>query len=246
MAMLAESQRTKCVAMKGVGARDQINMTVKIEKSWAYALKESLASPTFGELTKFVRDEYLNTRVYPPPKLIFNAFDLCPFDKVRVVILGQDPYHGLGQAHGLCFSVPEGVSIPPSLQNIYKEIQDDLGLYIPKIGNLESWARQGVLLLNATLTVRAGLAGSHQGKGWETLTSAVIQKLSSERDNIVFLLWGRYAQDKGSVIDTDKHLVLTAAHPSPFSAHSGFFGCKHFSKANKYLREHDLTAISWT
>jgi len=220
-------------------------MKVNIEQSWKKALKESFESPEFKELSSFVRDEYLRTPVYPPPKLIFNAFDLCPFEKVRVVILGQDPYHGPGQAHGLCFSVPENVSVPPSLQNIYKEIQDDLGLHIPKTGNLENWARQGVLLLNATLTVRAGLAGSHQGKGWELLTSEVIKKLSDEREHLVFLLWGRYAQDKGAVIDKDKHLVLAAAHPSPFSANNGFFGCKHFSKTNEYLNGHGLTPISW-
>ena len=221
-------------------------MVVKIEDSWKNALKENLDSSSFKELSKFVRDEYLSTVVYPPPGLIFNAFDLCPFRDVKVVILGQDPYHGPSQAHGLCFSVPDKVSIPPSLQNIYKEIQTDLGLYVPKAGNLENWARQGVLLLNATLTVRAGVAGSHQGKGWERFTDEVIEELSNERENLVFLLWGRYAQDKGSVIDTDKHLVLSAAHPSPFSAHNGFFGCKHFSKTNDYLRERGLTPISWT
>ncbi|MCH8888873.1 uracil-DNA glycosylase [Patescibacteria group bacterium] len=221
-------------------------MVVKIENSWKNALKESLDSSAFKELSKFVRDEYLSAIVYPPPKLIFNAFDLCPFRDVKVVVLGQDPYHGPSQAHGLCFSVPDKVSIPPSLQNIYKEIQTDLGLYVPKAGNLENWARQGVLLLNATLTVRAGVAGSHQGKGWERFTDEVIEELSNERENLVFLLWGRYAQDKGSVIDTDKHLVLSAAHPSPFSAHNGFFGCKHFSKTNDYLRERGLTPISWT
>jgi uracil-DNA glycosylase len=197
----------------------------------------------FKNLSSKVRDEYLNGIVYPPPKLVFSAFELCPFDAVKVVILGQDPYHGPHQAHGLCFSVQDGVPIPPSLQNIYKELQKDLGVEISKSGNLERWAQQGVLLLNATLTVESNKAGSHQGIGWEQFTDAVIQKISDEKDNVVFLLWGKYAQDKGKNIDTQRHLVLTAAHPSPFSAYNGFFGCRHFSKTNKYLKENKIEPI---
>jgi uracil-DNA glycosylase len=223
--------------------------TIKIEASWKEALRDEFEKPYFTELTKFVRDEYKSATVYPPPKFIFNAFELCPFDKVRVVILGQDPYHGAGQAHGLCFSVPEDVAVPPSLQNIYKEIQSDLGVSppskIPSTGNLERWAEQGVLLLNATLTVRASSPGSHQHKGWEEFTDAVIRALSEQKEHLVFILWGRYAQDKGAHIDTTKHLVLKAAHPSPFSAYNGFFGCKHFSKTNEYLKIHGEKPIEW-
>ncbi|MBI2121061.1 MAG: uracil-DNA glycosylase [Parcubacteria group bacterium] len=218
---------------------------VKIEATWKKALADEFEKPYFSELTKFVRDEYKSAKVYPPPKFIFRAFELCPFDKVRVVILGQDPYHGAGQAHGLCFSVPESVPVPPSLQNIYKEISADLGLPIPQNGNLEGWAEQGVLLLNATLTVRAGSPGSHQHKGWEEFTDAVIRALSEQKKHLVFLLWGRYAQNKGAHIDSKKHLVLTAAHPSPFSAYNGFFGCKHFSKTNEYLKAHGEKPIEW-
>lgn len=218
---------------------------VRIESSWKNVLEEQFEAPYWGELSVFVKAEYQQTTVYPPPKLIFNAFDLCPFEKVKVVILGQDPYFGKGQAHGLCFSVPEGMPTPPSLANIYKEIESDTGAAPKKNGNLEHWATQGVLLLNATLTVRAGQAGSHQGKGWEQFTTAAIQKLSEEREHIVFLLWGRYAKEKKSLINWSKHLVLTAAHPSPLSAHSGFFGCKHFSKTNEYLRAHNQTLIEW-
>jgi len=220
-------------------------MEVKIEKSWKNALAEEFQKPYFTELAAFVRDEFLAGKVYPPPKYVFRAFELCPYDTARVVILGQDPYHGAGQAHGLCFSVSEKVSMPPSLQNIYKEIKDDIGGATPQNGNLERWAKQGVLLLNATLTVRAGAPGSHQHKGWEQFTDAVIKKLSDNKEHLVFLLWGKYAQEKGGVMDTEKHLVLTAAHPSPYSAANGFFGCRHFSATNNYLQAHNLTPILW-
>jgi len=218
---------------------------VRIEQSWGTELTHEFTQEYFKNLTTFVKGEYARTNVYPPPKLLFNAFDSCPFHDVRVVILGQDPYHGKGQAHGLSFSVPQGVRIPPSLKNIFKEIHDDIGTPIPDSGNLERWAQQGVLLLNATLTVRAGEPGSHQGNGWEEFTDAVIQALSEKREHLVFMLWGKYAKAKGAHIDRDKHLVLEAAHPSPYSAHSGFFGCKHFSKANKYLVEHRIQPIDW-
>jgi uracil-DNA glycosylase len=226
-------------------------MEVQIEPSWKAILKEEFEKPYFERLTTTVREAYRGGEpIYPPPQLIFNAFALCPFDSVRVVILGQDPYHGAGQAHGLCFSVQDGVKIPPSLQNVYKEIRDDLDMsaHITKpleSGNLEKWAKQGVLLLNATLTVAAGKPNSHQGLGWETFTDAVIQKISDERNHVVFLLWGAYAQKKGVIIDRKKHLVLEAPHPSPFSAHSGFFGCKHFSKTNTYLEKHVKKPIVW-
>lgn len=220
-------------------------MNVNIEPSWKEQLSNEFKSPYFLELSRTVKTAYLNGPVYPPPKLIFNAFELCPFDSVRVVILGQDPYHGKGQAHGLCFSVPDGVTTPPSLQNVYKEIRDDLDIAIPPSGNLERWARQGILLLNATLTVLPSQAGSHQGLGWEQFTDAVIQKISDRKEHVVFLLWGRYAQEKGEHIDESKHLVLRAAHPSPFSAYNGFFGCRHFSKANTYLKKHNLPPINW-
>ncbi len=220
-------------------------MNVQIDESWRKALGDEFEQEYFKILSSQIREAYLTATVYPPPKLIFNAFEHCPFAKVKVVILGQDPYHGAGQANGLSFSVPDGVRIPPSLQNIYKEIKDDLGIKIPESGNLERWAEQGVLLLNATLTVGAGFAGSHQGLGWERFTDAVIQKISDEKKHVVFLLWGRYAQDKGKNIDNTKHLVLTAPHPSPFSAHTGFSGCKHFSKTNEYLAKHKLSKINW-
>ncbi len=218
---------------------------VDIESSWKTALAGEFEQASWEALADFVRDEYRSATVYPPPQFVFNAFALCPFDRVRVVILGQDPYHGPGQAHGLSFSVPEGVNSPPSLQNIYKEIRDDLGLSIPTSGNLEHWAQQGILLLNATLTVRANTPGSHQHRGWETFTDAVIEHLSRDKEHLVFLLWGKYAQEKGVKIDRNKHLVLTAPHPSPFSAHSGFFGCRHFSQTNGYLKEHGLAPIEW-
>jgi uracil-DNA glycosylase len=218
---------------------------VRIDESWKSALAEQFDAAYFADLSAFVKGEYKDTAVYPPPKLIFNAFDLCPFDKVKVVILGQDPYHGKGQAMGLCFSVPDGVRLPPSLQNVYKELRDDLGVPIHETGDLTHWAEQGVLLLNATLTVRAAQPGSHQKKGWEQFTDAAIKKLSDEREHLVFMLWGNYAKAKKELIDTNKHLVLEAAHPSPYSAHSGFFGCKHFSKANEYLREWGIDVVEW-
>lgn len=220
-------------------------MDVKIEPSWKEKLAPEFEKPYFKELTDFVRGEYQKTIIYPPPGLIFNAFNSCPFDQVHVVLLGQDPYHGPGQAHGLCFSVQDGVRPPPSLQNIFKELHDDLGLPIPSSGNLQHWTQQGVFLLNATLTVRAGQAGSHQKHGWETFTDAAISKLSQDREHLVFLLWGAYAQQKAELIDQKKHLVLKAPHPSPFSAHSGFFSSKHFSKTNAYLTEHHLPPIDW-
>jgi uracil-DNA glycosylase len=221
-------------------------MEVKIEKGWKDALADEFQKPYFEELSKKIKAEYVSHKIYPPPAFIFNAFNLSPFNEVRVVILGQDPYHGDGQAHGLSFSVPDGVSTPPSLQNIYKEIHTDLGLPIPQTGNLEHWAKQGVLLLNATLTVQANSPTSHKGFGWEQFTDAVIKTLSDKKEHLVFLLWGRFAQDKASLIDTKKHLVLTAAHPSPFSAYNGFFGCKHFSKTNTYLTSVGKKPIQWT
>lgn len=220
-------------------------MNVQIEESWKEKLADEFEKPYFKELTDFVRHEYKNQVCYPPGKLIFNAFNLCPFDRVKVVIIGQDPYHGPGQAHGLCFSVNDGIPFPPSLQNIFKEIQADLGKEIPVSGNLTHWAEQGVLLLNATLTVRAHQAASHQGHGWEEFTDAVIRKLSQERDHLVFILWGAYAQKKGAVIDRERHLVLASAHPSPLSAYHGFFGNKHFSLANAYLEQYGKTPINW-
>ncbi|MFD2521900.1 uracil-DNA glycosylase [Emticicia soli] len=221
-------------------------MDVKIAESWKNKLNEEFQKEYFQHLIEFVRNEYKNGVCYPPGKLIFNAFDKCSFEDTRVVILGQDPYHGPGQANGLCFSVNDGVLSPPSLKNIFKEIQDDLGKPIPKSGNLERWAQQGVLLLNATLTVRAGAAGSHQGKGWEVFTDSVIRHLNEEKDGIVFLLWGKYAQDKGKIIDDKKHFVLRAKHPSPMSAnYGGWFGNKHFSQANNYLQSRGLPTIEW-
>lgn len=220
-------------------------MNVQIDESWKEALMPEFSKDYFIRLTDFVRKEYHETTVYPPGKLIFNAFNLCPFDKVKVVIIGQDPYHGPGQAHGLCFSVNDGIQPPPSLVNIFKEINNDLGKPIPQSGNLTRWAEQGVLLLNATLTVRAHQAGSHQRRGWEEFTDAVIRKLAEEKSNLVFILWGAYAQKKGAFIDRSKHLVLTSVHPSPLSAHSGFFGNHHFSLANDYLVKNGKTAIDW-
>lgn len=220
-------------------------MDVKIAHSWKVKLTNEFEKPYFKQLIEFVRDEYRTQTVYPPGKEIFRAFDACDFDNTKVVIIGQDPYHGPNQANGMCFSVRDGVTIPPSLVNIFKEIRDDLGKAIPKTGELERWANQGVLLLNATLTVRASTPGSHQKKGWEEFTDAVIRTLSAEKENIVFLLWGAYAQKKGEVIDRNKHLVLMSAHPSPFSADRGFFGCKHFSKSNEYLRSKGLQEIEW-
>jgi len=222
-----------------------MSLQVKIAPSWKSRLEEEFHKPYFEQLIQFVKEEYQNCTVYPPGKEIFRAFDCADFDQVKVVIIGQDPYHGPGQANGLCFSVRDGVTMPPSLKNIFKEIYSDLGRPIPKNGDLERWATQGVLLLNATLTVRASLPGSHQNKGWETFTDAVIKQISDQKKNIVFLLWGAYAQKKGEIIDRSKHLVLMSAHPSPFSADRGFFGCKHFSKTNEYLKTHGLKEIDW-
>ncbi|MBP1594386.1 MAG: uracil-DNA glycosylase [Bacteroidetes bacterium] len=220
-------------------------MNVQIEESWKKHLAPEFEADYFSRLTNFIRDEYERYTVYPPGKLIFNAFNSCPFDKVKVVIIGQDPYHEPGQAHGLCFSVNDGVPFPPSLQNIFKEIASDLGIPAPTSGNLTRWTEQGVLLMNATLTVRAHQAGSHQNKGWETFTDAAIRHLADEREYLVFILWGSYAQKKGAMIDRNKHLVLSSAHPSPLSAYRGFFGNGHFSKANKYLLEHGIGPINW-
>jgi uracil-DNA glycosylase len=220
-------------------------MNVRIEESWKQRLAEEFEKEYFVKLTEFVRAEYASKTIYPPAKLIFNAFDHCPFDDVKVVIIGQDPYHGPGQAHGLCFSVAEGVPNPPSLQNIFKEILSDIGKPLPPNGDLTRWANQGVLLLNATLTVQAHQAGSHQRKGWETFTDAVIRHLAEEREHLVFILWGAYAQKKGAFIDRDKHLVLASAHPSPLSAYNGFFGNRHFSRANEYLKAHGIAEIEW-
>ncbi len=220
-------------------------MKVKIEPSWQAALSGEFDKEYFHSLVDFVKREYESNRIFPPGSQIFNAFDYCPFDKVKVVILGQDPYHGTGQAHGLCFSVNPGVTIPPSLINIFKEIKSDLGKEQPKDGNLERWAHQGVLLLNATLTVRASQPGSHQKKGWEQFTDATIQALSDNKEDIVFILWGAYAQKKGEVIDRSRHHVLESPHPSPFSANRGFLGNKHFSRCNKYLDSKGISPIDW-
>lgn len=218
---------------------------VKIAPSWKIHLEKEFEKEYFSSLIQFVKQEYQTQTVYPPGKEIFRAFDCCAFEDVKVVIIGQDPYHGPGQANGLCFSVRDGVRPPPSLVNIFKEINKDLGKPIPQSGDLERWARQGVLLLNATLTVRASSPASHQNKGWETFTDEAIKTISDTKSNVVFLLWGAYAQKKGEVIDRSKHLVLMSAHPSPFSADRGFFGCKHFSKANEYLRSKGLKEIDW-
>ena len=220
-------------------------MSVRIDESWRQVLQPEFDKPYFELLTDFVRHAYRTTQCFPPAGQIFRAFDLCPFDQVRVVIIGQDPYHDVNQAHGLCFSVQDGVPAPPSLVNIYKELNRDLGKPIPTSGDLTHWAEQGVLLLNATLTVEAHRAGSHQGKGWEELTDAAIQALNNQRSNIVFMLWGSYAQRKGQFIDRRRHLVLTAVHPSPLSAYRGFIGCGHFSQANAYLQQHGQTPIAW-
>lgn len=221
-------------------------MDVKIEEGWKAVLADEFEKPYFNILTSFVRKEYQTATCYPPAKLIFNAFDLCPFNDVKVVVLGQDPYHEPGQAEGLCFSVAPGITMPPSLINIFKEINTDLGLPFPADGSLKRWASQGVFLLNATLTVRAHEAGSHQHKGWEEFTDRVVKELSDRHQGLVFILWGGFAKKKGAVIDRKKHLVLEAAHPSPLSANrGGFFGCKHFSKANDYLVQNGKTPIQW-
>jgi uracil-DNA glycosylase len=218
----------------------------QIEDSWKLILKDEFESVYFQELTEFLREEKKNYTIYPPGPEIFSAFNLTPFNKVKVVILGQDPYHGPNQAHGLCFSVPEGIPKPPSLVNIFKEIKTDLGVAVPANGNLTRWATQGVLLINAILTVRADTPTSHQNKGWEKFTDAVIRNLSDKRKNLVFLLWGNYAQAKESLIDNSRHFILKAAHPSPLSASRGFFGCRHFSRTNEILEELGLNAIDWS
>ncbi|HIU55986.1 MAG TPA: uracil-DNA glycosylase [Candidatus Gallibacteroides avistercoris] len=220
-------------------------MNVRIDDSWKVQLQPEFEQDYFRDLVNFVRSEYASNTVYPPGNQIFRAFDLSPFDTTKVIILGQDPYHEPGQAHGLCFSVDKGVPFPPSLQNIYKEIRDDIGTVVSSQGDLSDWAKQGVLLLNATLTVRAHQAGSHQNKGWERFTDAVIHRLAEQREHLVFILWGAYAQRKGTFIDKNKHLVLQSPHPSPLSAHRGFFGNRHFSTANRYLQEHGIEPIIW-
>jgi uracil-DNA glycosylase len=222
-------------------------MDVKINESWKQELKSEFTKPYFLQIVNFLKTEKEAGKViYPPGKLIFNAFDSTPFDNVKVVILGQDPYHGPGQAHGLCFSVQDGVPPPPSLVNIYKEINSDIGAPIPRSGNLTKWANQGVLLLNATLTVRAAEANSHSKIGWQDFTNAVIRKVSEDKTNVVFLLWGKFAQDKQVLIDESKHLILKSAHPSPLSAHNGFLGNKHFSKTNEYLVKNGKDPIDWS
>ena len=220
-------------------------MDVKIEQSWKDQLKDEFEKDYFEKLTDFVRVEYKTKQIFPPARLIFNAFEHTPFGKVKVVILGQDPYHNDGQAHGLSFSVPDGIPAPPSLVNIFKEINRDLGIPVPRSGNLTRWANQGVLLLNATLTVQAHMAGSHQKKGWEAFTDAAIHRLAEKRENLVFILWGAYAQKKASFIDPNKHLVLRSVHPSPLSAYNGFFGNSHFSMTNKYLQSKGIAPIEW-
>lgn len=220
-------------------------MEVRIDDTWREVLQPEFDKPYFELLTSFVRHEYQTKTCFPPARLILNAFDSCPFPRVRVVIIGQDPYHDVGQAHGLCFSVNDGVAVPPSLDNIYKEIHRDLGTPIPSSGNLQHWAEQGVLLLNATLTVEAHRPGSHQNKGWEELTDAAIRALNDRREHLVYMLWGSYAQRKGQFIDRRRNLVLTAPHPSPLSAYRGFIGCGHFSAANNYLIQHGQEPIRW-
>jgi len=221
-------------------------MTVKIEPSWHAQLNEEFEKEYFKDLVDFVKAEYSKYTCYPRGRYIFSAFNFSPFNSIKVVIIGQDPYHGPGQAHGLCFSVPDGIPQPPSLINIFKEMSNDIGITIPKSGNLENWANQGVLLLNATLTVKAHQAGSHQKKGWEQFTDAVISKISENREGVVFLLWGGYAKKKGAIIDKQKHFVLTSGHPSPLSANRGlWFGNKHFSKTNEYLKKRGVEPINW-
>lgn len=220
-------------------------MDVKIEPGWKAVLADEFEKDYFRQLTAFVHEEYRSQTIYPPARLIFNAFDQCPFDRLKVVILGQDPYHGPGQAHGLCFSVNAGIEFPPSLRNIFKEQKLDVGKPLPQNGDLTPWARQGVLLLNATLTVRAHQAGSHQGKGWEIFTDAVIHRINELKEHVVFILWGSYAIRKGEFVDRDRHLVLSSVHPSPLSASRGFFGNKHFSRTNEYLGQHGMKPIEW-
>ena len=220
-------------------------MNVKIEQSWKEVLQREFEQDYFCNLVAFVKQEYASGTVFPPGNEIFAAFDATPFDRVKVVIIGQDPYHGERQANGLCFSVADGIQFPPSLLNIFKEIHDDIGTEIPTSGDLTRWAKQGVLLLNATLTVRAHCAGSHQGKGWEIFTDAVIRHLAENREHLVFMLWGSYAIKKGAFIDRNRHCVLTSPHPSPLSAYRGFFGNHHFSNANAYLQSHSIEPIKW-
>lgn len=220
-------------------------MNVQIEESWKERLQGEFEKPYFKELTDFVREEYRQRVVYPPGNLIFNAFNLCPFDRVKVVLIGQDPYHGPGQAQGLCFSVNDGIKFPPSLVNIFKELESDLGIATPQSGSLVHWAEQGVFLLNATLTVREHEAGSHQNRGWETFTDAVIRCLATEKEHLVFILWGGYAQRKGAFIDRSRHLVIASPHPSPLSAYHGFFGTKPFSRTNDYLKANGIEPIDW-
>ena len=220
-------------------------MNVKIEKSWKKILNSEFKKEYFNSLVTFLKDEYKNNIIYPPGKKIFSSFDYCPFDKVKVVIIGQDPYHGINQANGLCFSVNKEIKIPPSLLNIFKEIKNDIGIDIPDHGNLKRWAIQGVLLLNSVLTVRKNLPGSHSNRGWETFTDKVISIISKNKNNIVFLLWGSYAMSKQKNIDQNKHLILTSSHPSPFSAYNGFFNSYHFSKTNKYLKKNNIKEIKW-
>lgn len=220
-------------------------MDVRIESGWKQALQGEFQKPYFQQLTDFVRTEYSSRRIFPPARQIFNAFDRCPLAKVKVVILGQDPYHGPGQANGLCFSVNDSIPKPPSLINIFKELESDLGITQPTTGNLERWADQGVLLLNATLTVRAHQAGSHQGRGWEEFTDSAIRILASHRSNLVFILWGSYAQKKGAMIDQKSHLIIKSSHPSPLAAHRGFFGSRPFSRANEYLLDQGKEPINW-
>lgn len=220
-------------------------MNVRIEESWKQALANEWDKEYFVKLTDFIRKEYATSQIFPPAREIFAAFDATPFDEVKVVIIGQDPYHDVNQANGLCFSVHDGIPFPPSLLNIFKEIQNDLGKAIPASGDLSRWAKQGVLLLNSTLTVKAHCAGSHQNKGWEQFTDEVILQLAQQKENLVFILWGAYAIKKGAFINRMKHLVLTSPHPSPLSAHRGFFGNKHFSTANEYLIKHGKTPVEW-
>ena len=235
-----------CQVERSRDLNKELKMNVKIAKSWKPILQEEFDKPYFKELASFVKEEYSKHQCFPKGNQIFSAFDFCSFDDLKVVIIGQDPYHDVGQANGLCFSVNDGVPHPPSLKNIFKEIETDLGKPIPKSGNLERWAKQGVLLLNATLTVRAHQAGSHQKKGWEQFTDAVIQQISDKKEDVVFLLWGGFAKKKGKKIDADKHHVLTSGHPSPLSANRGYwFGNKHFTKVNEFLRSRSLEIIDW-
>ena len=220
-------------------------MNVQIEESWKQQLTPEFEKDYFVRLTNFVREEYRTTTIYPPGRLIFNAFNLCPFHQAKVVIIGQDPYHGEGQANGLCFSVNDGVQFPPSLRNIFQEVESDTGAPVPTSGNLDRWAEQGVLLLNSVLTVRAGVAASHAGRGWERFTDAVVKTVAKHKEGVVYMLWGNYAQKKGQIADPRRNLILKSVHPSPLSVYRGFFGCKHFSQANAYLQSVGKTPINW-